>query len=136
EKQVIHDVNATAIVKLPDQDYPLLDGDIIKADLIKTGIINKDKLVSVVEYPGLYEIRNNDRLFDVINRAGGITPNTYLARAYVFRGAGDSTVIKSDKLEVSLTDINKNNFSSINNVLLMPNDIILLFTNSEFAEQQ
>ena len=35
EDQVIHDVNATAIVKLTNQDYALLDGDIIKADIIK-----------------------------------------------------------------------------------------------------
>ena len=136
EKQVIHDVNATAIVKLPNQDYELEDGDIIKVELIKPGIINKVELAGAVAYPGIYEIRNNDRLFDVINRAGGITSNTYLPRAYIFRGAGDSTNIKSDKLEINLTDYNKYNMGSINNVLLQANDVIQLFNNSEFGEQQ
>lgn len=136
EKQVIHDVNATAIVKLPNQDYVLEDGDIIKVDLIKPGIINKVELAGAVAYPGIYEIRNNDRLFDVINRAGGITSNTYLPRAYIFRGAGDSTNIKSDKLEINLTDYNRDNLGSINNVLLQANDVIQLFNNSEFGEQQ
>ncbi len=136
EKQVIHDINATAIVKLPNQDYELEDGDIIKADLIKPGIINKVELEGAVAYPGIYEIRNNDRLFDVINRAGGITSNTYLPRAYIFRGAGDSTNIKSDKLEINLTDYNKDKMGSINNVLLQANDVIQLFNNSEFGEQQ
>lgn len=136
EKQVIHDVNATAIVKLPNQDYELQDGDIVKADLIKPGIINKVELAGAVAYPGIYEIRSNDRLFDVINRAGGITRNTYLARAYIFRGAGDSTNIKSDKLEINLTDYSKDNAGSINNVLLQANDVIQLFNNSEFGEQQ
>jgi len=136
EKQVIHDVNATAIVKLPNQDYVLEDGDIIKVDLIKPGIINKVELAGAVAYPGIYEIRNNDRLFDVINRAGGITSNTYLPRAYIFRGAGDSTNIKSDKLEINLTDYNKDKVGSINNVLLQANDVIQLFNNSEFGEQQ
>ncbi len=136
EKQVIHDVNATAIVKLPNQDYVLEDGDIIKVDLIKPGIINKVELEGAVAYPGIYEIRNNDRLFDVINRAGGITSNTYLPRAYIFRGAGDSTNIKSDKLEINLTDYNKDKVGSINNVLLQANDVIQLFNNSEFGEQQ
>ena len=136
EKQVIHDVNATAIVKLPNQDYELQDGDIVKTDLIKPGIINKVELAGAVAYPGIYEIRTNDRLFDVINRAGGITRNTYLARAYIFRGAGDSTNIKSDKLEINLTDYNKDNAGSINNVLLQANDLIQLFSNSEFGEQQ
>ena len=136
EKQVIRDVNATAIVKLPDLDFPLIDGDIIRADLIKPGIINKLELRGSVTYPGIYELRKNDRLFDVINRAGGITKNTYLPRAYIFRGAGDSTNIKSDKLEVSLVDIEKDNTTSINNVPLQANDIIQLFSNNEFGEQQ
>jgi protein involved in polysaccharide export with SLBB domain len=136
ENQVIHDVNATAIIKLKDQDYPLLDGDIIKANFIKSGIVNKLELKGPVKYPGVYELRNNDRLFDVINRAGGITKDTYLARAYIFRGAGDSTNIKSDRLEVDLNDFQNNNDASINNVSLLPNDIIQLFSNSEFGEQQ
>ena len=136
ENQVIHDVNATAIIKLKDQDYPLLDGDIIKANLIKSGIINKIELKGPVKYPGLYELRNNDRLFDVINRAGGITKDTYLSRAYIFRGAGDSTNIKSDRLEINLSDFQNNNESSSNNIALFPNDIIQLFSNSEFGEQQ
>ena len=136
EDQVIHDVNATAIIKLINQDYPLLDGDIIKADIIKAGIVNKLELRGPVKYPGIYELRKNDRLFDVINRAGGITKNTYLARAYIFRGAGDSTNIKSDKLEVNLNDFQNDNVSSINNVPLMPNDVIQLFSNNEFGDQQ
>ncbi len=136
EDQVIHDVNATAIIKLQGLDYPLLDGDIIKADLIKTGLVNKLELKGPVKYPGFYELRKGDRLFDVINRAGGITKNTYLARAYIFRGAGDSTNIKSDKLEVDLTDIQSDNANSSSNVLLMPNDIVQLFSNNEFGDQQ
>lgn len=136
ERQVIHDVNATAIVKLQGQDFDLQDGDIVRADLIKPGIVNKVELNGAVAYPGLYEIRPNDRLFDLINRAGGVTANTYLPRAYIFRGAGDSTNIKADKLEINLTDFSKADFSSINNVLLQANDVVQLFSTSEFADEQ
>ncbi len=136
ENQVLHDVNTNAILKLNNQDYPLVDGDVIKADLIKSGITNKVELAGPAKYPGLYELRKNDRLFDIINRAGGITKNTYLARAYIFRGAGDSTNIKSDRLEVDLNDFQDNNAASINNVPLLPNDIIQLFSNSEFGDPQ
>ena len=66
-----------------------------------------------VAYPNVYEIRKGDRLFDVINRAGGITPNSYVDRAYVYKGAGDSTNLKSDKIDVSLADFNKNINSSL-----------------------
>ncbi len=136
ERQVIHDVNANAILKLKAQDYELMDGDIIKAEMIRPGITNKVEVNGAVAYPGIYEIRENDRLFDVINRAGGITSNTYLPRAYIFRGAGDSTNIKSDKLEINLTDYNSDNGHSINNVLLQPNDVIQLFSTAEFGDQQ
>lgn len=136
EAQKIRDVNATVILKLPGQDFLLNDGDIVKVDMIKPGIVNKLELRGAVAYPGVYELRRNDRLFDVINRAGGITKNTYLPRAYIFRGAGDSTNIKSDKLEVNLSDIEKDNVGSVNNVPLQANDVIQLFSNSEFGEQQ
>jgi protein involved in polysaccharide export with SLBB domain len=89
-----------------------------------------------VAYPGVYELRNNDRLFDIINRAGGITKNTYLPRAYIFRGAGDSTNLKTDRLEVNLSDMENQPSASIYNVLLQANDVIQLFSKSEFGEQQ
>ena len=136
EDQVIHDVNVTSIIKLKSIDYPLLDGDIVRSELIKSGITNKLELRGPVKYPGIYELRKNDRLFDVINRAGGITKDTYLQRAYIFRGAGDSTNLKSDKLEVDLNDFQNEKASSINNVALLPNDVIQLFSASEFGDQQ
>ena len=136
EKQVQHDVNANAILKIQGQDYPLEDGDIIKVNLIKAGISNKIEIRGEVTYPDVYELREGDRLFDIINRAGGVTRNTYLPRAYIFRGAGDSTNLKSDKLEVDLSAINKNDTSSFSNVPLLPNDVIQLFAQSEFGEPQ
>ena len=136
EKQVQHDVNANAILKIANQDYLLNDGDIVKANLIKPGISNKVEIRGEVTYPDVYELRGGDRLFDVITRAGGVTRNTYLPRAYIFRGAGDSTNIKSDRLEINLSGINNNDSNSHSNVQLLPNDVIQLFAQSEFGEQQ
>ncbi|MEO8769523.1 MAG: SLBB domain-containing protein [Ferruginibacter sp.] len=136
EKQVQHDVNANAILKIAGQDYMLEDGDIIKVNLIKSGISNKIEIRGEVTYPDVYELREGDRLFDIINRAGGVTRNTYLPRAYIFRGAGDSTNLKSDRLEINLSEINKNDTSDFSNVELKPNDVIQLFAQGEFGEQQ
>ncbi|RYG44899.1 MAG: hypothetical protein EOO01_18685, partial [Chitinophagaceae bacterium] len=136
EKQVQRDVNANAILKIAGQDFLLEDGDIVKVDVIKPGILNKVELKGEVTYPSVYELRPNDKLFDVINRAGGVTRNTYLPRAYIFRGAGDSTNLQSERLEINLADFNKGNINSVNNVTLMPNDVILLFSQAEFGEQQ
>lgn len=136
EKQVQHDVNANAILKIAGQDYMLEDGDIIKVNLVKSGISNKVEIRGEVTYPDVYELRDGDRLFDLINRAGGVTRNTYLPRAYIFRGAGDSTNLKSDRLEVNLSGINENDSTNFSNVPLMANDVVLLFAQSEFGEQQ
>jgi len=137
EKQVQRDVNANAIMKIAGQDFLLQDGDIVKVDLVKPGIINKVEVRGEVTYPDFYELRPGDRLFDVINRAGGVTRNTFLPRAYIFRGAGDSTNLRSDRLEVDLSSINESNMLTSNsNVVLLANDIIQLFAVSEFTDPQ
>ena len=142
EKQVIEDVNATAIInptndsRLSNQDYKLEDGDIVKVISVNPGLTNKIEMKGEISYPGQYEARKGDKLFDLINRAGGITRNTYLPRAYIFRGGGDSTNIKASKVEVNLTDVTKNDTSSIYNVELFANDQVLLFNSNQFADRQ
>jgi polysaccharide biosynthesis/export protein len=142
EKQTIKDVNATAIVNPTNdprflrEDFDLVDGDIVKVIAVNPGFINKAEIKGEVSYPGQYEIRKGDRLFDVINRAGGITRNTYLPRAYIFRGGGDSTNIKTSRVDVNLTDITSNDTGSIYNVPINANDQILLFNNNEFGDRQ
>ncbi|MDQ6904517.1 MAG: SLBB domain-containing protein, partial [Bacteroidota bacterium] len=73
--------------------------------------------------------------FDVINRAGGITANSYVDRAYIYKGAGDSTNLKSDKIVVSLVDLNKNVNSSYN-IPIDANDIIEVFNRNQFSDKQ
>jgi polysaccharide biosynthesis/export protein len=142
EKQTIKDVNATAIVNPTNdprflrEDFDLVDGDIVKVIAVNPGFINKAEIKGEISYPGQYEIRKGDKLFDVINRAGGITRNTYLPRAYIFRGGGDSTNIKTSRVDVNLTDITSNDTASIYNVPINANDQILLFSNNEFGDRQ
>ncbi|MFN8244746.1 MAG: SLBB domain-containing protein [Ferruginibacter sp.] len=142
EKQTIRDVNATAILnptndpRLRNEDFMLNDGDIIKVTPVNPGLINKVELKGEISYPGTYEVRKGDRLFDIINRAGGLTRNTFLPRAYIFRGGGDSTNIRANKLEVNLTGVAKNDTASINNIEIMPNDQVLFFNNNQFGDKQ
>lgn len=142
EKQVIRDVNATAIInptndsRLKDQDFPLVDGDIVKVIAVNPGLMNKVEMKGEISYPGQYETRPGDKLFDLINRAGGITRNTYLPRAYIFRGGGDSTNIKASRVEVNLTDVTTNDTLSENNVELFANDQVLFFNTNQFADKQ
>ena len=116
-------------------DEQLYDGDVVVVNPINSGLNNKVIVKGEVAYPNVYEIRKGDRLFDVINRAGGITPNSYVERAYVYKGAGDSTNLKSDKIDVSLAELNKNVNSSYN-IPIEPNDIIEVFNRNQFSDKQ
>nr|MDQ6889286.1 SLBB domain-containing protein [Bacteroidota bacterium] len=138
EKQTIKNVNFNAISLKANgtiTDEPLYDGDVIVVDPIHAGLKNKVIVKGEVAYPNVYEIRKGDRLFDVINRAGGITPNSYVERAYVYKGAGDSTNLKADKIDVSLEDLNKNINSSYN-IPIEPNDVIEVFNRNQFNDYQ
>lgn len=138
EKQVIKTVNFNAIgLKANGEvtDEPLYDGDVVTVNLINSGLKNKVIVKGEVAYPNVYEVRKGDRLFDVINRAGGITPNTYLQRAYVYKGAGDSTNLRSEKIDINLSDFNKN-INSENNIPIEANDIIELFNKNQFSDRQ
>ncbi len=138
EKQTINNVNFNAIgLKVGDKivDEPLYNGDVIVVNPINPGLINKVIIRGEVSYPGIYEIRKGDRLFDILNRAGGITPNAYVERAYVYKGAGDSANLKSDKIDINLNELNKNN-SSIYNIKIDPNDVIEVFNRNQFTDRQ
>lgn len=142
EKQIIRDVNATAIInptndpRFTKEDFELVDGDIVKVIAVNPGLINKIEMKGEISYPGQYETRPGDKLFDLINRAGGITRNTYLPRAFIFRGGGDSTNIKASKVEVDLSGVTTNDTASIYNVELFANDQVLLFNTNQFADRQ
>jgi protein involved in polysaccharide export with SLBB domain len=138
EKQIIKTVNMNAIGMRANgevADEPLYDGDIVAVNLINPGLNNKVIVKGEVAYPNVYELRKGDRLFDVINRAGGITPNSYLDRAYVYKGAGDSTTLRSDKIDVNLTDLNKN-LGSVYNIPIDANDVIEVFNRNQFTDRQ
>lgn len=138
EKQTIKTVNMKAIgmrASGTTVDEPLYDGDIVAVNIINPGLKNKVIVKGEVAYPNVYEVRPGDRLFDLINRAGGVTPNTYLDRAYVYKGAGDSTSIKSDKINVNLNDLNVN-INSENNIAIGANDIIEVFSRNQFGERK
>lgn len=138
EKQTIKTVNLNAIGFMADgkiTDELLNDGDLVVVNPINSGLSNKVIVKGEVAYPNVYEVRKGDRLFDLINRAGGITPNSYLERAYVYKGAGDSTNLKADKIDVNLSDLNKNLHSQYN-IPIDANDIIEVFNKNQFSDKQ
>ncbi len=134
EKQIQRDVNINNLMKLPNQDFILEDGDLVNAGNIKAEVFNKIELQGEVNYPGVYEYREGVKLFDVIAQAGGLTKNTYLSKAYVFRGGLDATNFKPERIELNLTD--NTNGNSEGNIELKSNDLIQFFNKNEFEEKE
>lgn len=138
EKQTIKTINLNAIGFIANgsiTDEPLYDGDMVVVNPINPGVTNKVIVKGEVAYPNVYEVRKGDHLFDVINRAGGITPNSYLERAYVYKGAGDSTNLKADKIDVNLSELNKDARSKYN-IPIEANDVIEVFNKNQFSDRQ
>lgn len=106
----------------------LLDGDSINVINKKAAEINQVELGGEFKYPGIYSIREDDRLLDLIERAGGLTANAYTEGAIFTRPSvaaieRDSYRQNADNLEKSLinsvseTDINDNAYAVIVNLI-------------------
>ncbi len=136
EQEVIRDINARAINANATADFDLRDGDVVKAGLIKKGASNRVEVLGEVRYPGAYEVKPSEKLFDLINKTGGITSNTLLERAYIFRGAADSSNLHPERIEVSLVRFDENNPSDTNNIELKDFDVVQLLAKTTFGLQQ
>lgn len=135
QKQLQKDYNADSLLSA-SAEFLLKDGDVVKVETIRKGIINRIELQGEINYPGVYELRPGEKLFDVIKRAGGVTNNTYLKRAYVFRGAAEENNFNAERMELNLEGLNKNDDRDSFNLELMPYDVVQFFANSDFNQQQ
>lgn len=129
EKEQFIDINGKDF--LSDQDYLLKDGDVISVSKINEGVSNVITVKGAVPYPGDYQISEGDRIFDLINKAGGLNPNSYKARAYVYRNGRTSD--ESEALKIDLTDFG--NSYSEQNILLENGDAISILSEARFDER-
>ena len=134
EIEVIKDFSIKSINAPSSNDVVLNDGDIVKIAPIKSGVVNKVEVNGEVKYPGVYEFKAGDKLFNLIERVGGVGINTYLEKAYVFRGAGDPTNYAPQRIEVNFLHYDNKEDSS--NIVLKPFDVIQLFSKTEFNQQE
>ncbi len=111
-------------------DLILNDGDEITLKAINEGLNNIVNVEGAVNYPDDYEVREGERLSDVLNRAGGISSNAYLPRAFILRGTNplESTAIKVDLKNIE-------NPSNINNIEVFAGDKIKVLSNKDFEQQ-
>ena len=88
--RVALDMPLRAILADSTQDPELLDRDIIQ--IFRIGDIRKNTVSisgPVIRHPGTYEIKPGMHISDLVQAAGGYTPDTYLDRAVLVRTAPD-----------------------------------------------
>lgn len=108
----------------------LKDGDVVTLRGINSGLKNVVNIKGAVAYPDEYEVRPNERLYDILKKAGGILPNAYLSRAFIMRGTNP---IESEAIKVKIGDVNQPN--DPNNVMISPGDEITVLSNKDFEDE-
>ncbi|MGC8717001.1 MAG: SLBB domain-containing protein [bacterium] len=96
-KKIIFTVDLYRFYKKGDtSSNPYLEaGDVIYVPVMKESV----KILGQVRSPGEYEIRSGDKLKDIIEMAGGLTPNASLIGGIVERSSGE--IIDLDSLKLS-----------------------------------
>ncbi|HDZ24720.1 MAG TPA: hypothetical protein ENH70_09320 [Desulfobacteraceae bacterium] len=92
-----------ALKEVPADNLPLQAMDVIHIKIIP-GWLNNKRTVTIageVLFPGTYQVMRNERLSDILERAGGFTKESYLRAAFFTR----ESVRKKQKKE--LTDLIK-----------------------------
>lgn len=113
------------------QNFALQDGDNISLKSLTTIFEDLIELGDGVMTPGIYQLQEGDRVSDIINRAGGLSRNTYLKNAYILRTNDDLT---EDFLPFKPMEVLKNEQSS-NNYKLQFRDELRLFTKNQFFDK-
>jgi protein involved in polysaccharide export with SLBB domain len=114
-----------------DQDYALKDGDVVTINPINEGVSNVVQVTGSVPYPDEYQLNEGDRIFDLIKKAGGLNPNAYQSRAFVFRNGNTSDESRALKINIG----QYGNPSSEENILLQSGDRIQILSESRFDEK-
>jgi protein involved in polysaccharide export with SLBB domain len=129
ERKYVDIPGADYFSKGNQDDFVLNDGDVIDLKPINEGLKNTIKIEGAVTYPDEYEVRNGEKIADVIKRAGGLNPKAYLPTAFIFRG---SNSIESKTIKVDLSNLENDN---LQNVLIMQGDEIKVLSNTDFEQK-
>lgn len=129
-EQKLMDVRYDSLL-LTKKDFILSDGDEVLIHKINERIENRVNITGAVQIPGEYELKMGDKLSDLIDKAKGLTYNTYMEKAHIERLNDD---FSKSVLTVNLKNalLNKN---SNDNIKLQKYDSVKVFYKSEFQDK-
>ncbi len=113
------------------QNLPLTDGDRITIFAVLEDLRNSVRVTGGVWRPGAYGVESGLRLWDVLERAGGLLPDAYEGRAQIQRLQDDYT---RRMIQVSLESDSAGR--PVANPIIEPLDQIYVFARRDLREQR
>ena len=111
-------------------DFELQDGDHVIIHKIPEGITNYVEIIGAVKLPGKYQLKEGQKISDVINIAERILYNTYLPRGYVVRINEDLSI---QYIPFNLGSV-MSNMNSGENIRLQSFDLINIYAKDDFKD--
>lgn len=125
----IIDLNLDSLTKLK-RDYVLKPGDVVIVRSNVNEIKNKITITGAVNFAGDYNINTNERVTDLIKKAGGLKADANLENAYIVRTKADQT---KEYLKISLKEIFSNPASE-QNLVLQTKDVLRVYSYLDYIE--
>jgi protein involved in polysaccharide export with SLBB domain len=99
--RVLIDVDASDLVRGQGRNVALADGDLVHLFSVSAQRYNRLTLTGEVNRPGIYEWSPGSTLWQLVDRASGLAPQAYTARAHIYRlnlADGTRTLIRTPLL--------------------------------------
>ena len=124
--RVLRDVNILSRAAVPHT--PLYDGDTVEIASVRAILTNRVTILGAVQQPGDYALTPGMRVLDLLQRARGTLPDTYLDRADLISQNPDNTTrLRSISIAGALDGV------AAQNVPLTRNDRLQLYSREDVS---
>lgn len=130
ERQSQLDIVLATYLDPEGMDFSLLDGDQLVIRPKKGELKNIASISGRVGFPDQYELKPEERVSDLIQRAGGLEPDAFLQRAYVIRFDSINGRLNYLSIDLSRLDLPENNLT------LQYGDALQIFSEKNFQENR
>lgn len=129
KKEYLIDLNLDSLIRNKG-DFQLMDGDLITINDVPSGLENSVAIEGAIKIPGSYELKEGDRVSDLIKRAEGPLFEAYLDRGFIIRLKNDLSKLY---IPININNILLNE-ASPDNIHLERFDIIKIISKKDFTE--
>jgi protein involved in polysaccharide export with SLBB domain len=120
------DVNLDSLMKV-GKDFALMNGDEILVKNTNNEVLNKITIKGAVNFEGDFNLSKNDKVSDLIKKAGGLKAESNINNAHIVRTKQDQT---KEYIRLNLKEVIDNSNSN-QNIKLQPQDVLTVYSNRD-----